>query len=177
MENSETLEEKTGFTKIAYQKGWAVMVKSQKFLPDNIDRQIIAELQKNGRASFKNIAGKLDLSDGTIRLRVGKMISEGLLKITAQVNPLYFENSIVALVGMSLEKRDHRQIMEKIARLSGVKSVINSTGRHDLLAEVFFHSREELRSFLMEDLNQIGGILSSETFIYLDAIRKWADFF
>jgi len=27
------------------------------------------------------------------------MIAEGLLKITAQVNPRYFENSIVALVG------------------------------------------------------------------------------
>jgi len=153
------------------------MAKLKQYLPDDIDRKIIAELQKNGRESFKNIARKLDLSDGTIRLRVGKMIAVGLLKITALVNPLYFENSIVALVGMSLEKRDHRQIMEKIARLSGVKSVINSTGRYDLLAEVFFHSREELRSFLMEDLNQIGGILSSETFIYLDAIRKWVEFF
>ena len=153
------------------------MAKSPKYLPDAIDRQIISELQKNGRESFKNIARKLDLSDGTIRLRTGKMIAEGLLKITAQVNPLYFENSIAALVGMGLEKRDHRQIMEKIVRLSGVKSVINSTGRYDLLAEVFFHSREELRSFLMEDLNRIGGILSSETFIYLDAIRKWVAFF
>ena len=146
-------------------------------MPDDIDRQIIAELQKNGRTSFKDIARKLELSDGTIRLRVGKMIAEGLLKITAQVNPLYFENSIVALVGMSLEKRDHRQIMEKIVRMNGVKSVINSTGRYDIVAEVFFHSREELRSFLMENLNKIGGILSSETFIYLDAIQKWVDFF
>jgi len=146
-------------------------------MPDDIDRQIIAELQKNGRTSFKDIARKLELSDGTIRLRVGKMIAEGLLKITAQVNPLYFENSIVALVGMSLEKRDHRQIMEKIVRMNGVKSVINSTGRYDIVAEVFFHSREELRSFLMENLNKIGGILSSETFIYLDAVQKWVDFF
>ena len=153
------------------------MARSREYMPDDIDRQIIAELQKNGRTSFKDIARKLELSDGTIRLRVGKMIAEGLLKITAQVNPLYFENSIVALVGMSLEKRDHRQIMEKIVRMNGVKSVINSTGRYDIVAEVFFHSREELRSFLMEDLNKIGGILSSETFIYLDAIQKWVDFF
>lgn len=153
------------------------MAGSQKYLPDDIDRQIIAELQKNGRASYKHIAGKLDLSDGTIRLRVGKMIAGGLLKITAQVNPLYFENSIAAMIFMTLEKRDHRQIMEKIVQMSGVKSVINSTGRYDIVAEVFFHSREELRSFLMEDLHQIGGILSSETFIYLDAIHKWMDFF
>jgi Lrp/AsnC family transcriptional regulator for asnA, asnC and gidA len=153
------------------------MAGSQKYLPDDIDRQIIAELQKNGRASYKHIARKLDLSDGTIRLRVGKMIAEGLLKITAQVNPLYFENSIAAMICMNLEKRDHRQIMEKIVQMSGVKSVINSTGRYDIVAEVFFHSREELRSFLMEDLHQIGGILSSETFIYLDAIHKWMDFF
>jgi Lrp/AsnC family transcriptional regulator for asnA, asnC and gidA len=114
------------------------MVKSQKYLPDDIDRKIIAELQKNGRASFKNIAKKLELSDGTIRLRVGKMIAEDLLKITAQVNLLYFENSIAAVIGMSLEKRDHRQIMEKLVRMGGVKSVINSTGRYDIVVEVFF---------------------------------------
>ncbi len=155
----------------------SIMAKTEKYLPDDIDRQIIGELQKNGRASFKEIARKLNRSDGTIRLRVEKMIAERLLVIKAQVDPLYFENSIVALIGMNLAKRDHRQVMEKIAQLKGVRSVINSTGRYDLLAEVFFHSREELRSFLMEDLNQIGGILSSETFIYLDAIRKRMEFF
>jgi hypothetical protein len=29
----------------------------------------------------------------------------------------------------------------------------------------------------VEDINKVGGILSSETFIFLDAINKWVEFF
>ncbi len=67
--------------------------------------------------------------------------------------------------------------MQTISRFNGVKSVVNPTGRYDILVEVFFNSREELRSFLVEDINKVGGILSSETFIFLDAINNWVEFF
>ena len=119
----------------------------------------------------------MNLSDGTIRLRTAKMIENNFLKISASVNPFFYENSITAMIGMKLERRNHTKIMKKISRLKGVKSVVNLTGSFDILVEVFFHSREELRSFLMDDINEIGGILSSETFIFLDAINKWVEFF
>jgi Lrp/AsnC family transcriptional regulator for asnA, asnC and gidA len=67
--------------------------------------------------------------------------------------------------------------MQKISRINGVKSVVNLTGRYDILVEVFFNSREELKSFLVEDMNKVGRVLSSETFIFLDAINKWVEFF
>jgi Lrp/AsnC family transcriptional regulator for asnA, asnC and gidA len=81
------------------------------------------------------------------------------------------------MIGMKLERRNHTKIMQKISQLNGVKSVVNLTGRYDILVEVFFDSREELRSFLVEDINKVGGILSSESYIFLDAINKWVEFF
>jgi Lrp/AsnC family transcriptional regulator for asnA, asnC and gidA len=155
----------------------AEKMKQKKYMPDTIDKKIVAELHKNGRTSYKVIAQKLNLSDGTIRLRIAKMIENNFLKISASVNPFFYKNSIAAMIGMKLETRNHTKIMQKISRLKGVTSVVNLTGSFDILVEVFFHSREELRLFLIDDINEVGGILSSETFILLDAINKWVEFF
>ncbi len=151
-------------------------MKQKKYIPDDIDKKIAAELKKNGRTSYKIIAEKLNLSDGTIRLRTTKMIDNNFLKISASINPFFYENSIMGMIGMKLEQRDQTVIMKKISKLKGVTSVINLTGKYDLLVEVFFNSREELRSFLVEDLDKVGRVLSSETFIFLDAINKWVEF-
>ncbi len=140
---------------------------------DEIDYKIIDALQKNGRASYKKIARDLGVSDGTVRFRTDRLIKNHILRISASINPLYFENSIVAQVGVNLEKRANRIVMEEISRLKGVQSVINVTGRYDLIIEVFVNSRSELRKFLVEDLSTIKDICSSESFIYLEAVNKW----
>ncbi len=140
---------------------------------DEVDRQIVRALQANGRVAYKTIARQLGVSDGTIRFRTERMIRSGFLKISASVNPLYFENSIAAQVGINLEKRANREIMETIAELNGVQSVVNVTGRYDLIIEVCAGSREALRRFLVEDLATIPGISSSESFVFLEAIHKW----
>jgi Lrp/AsnC family transcriptional regulator for asnA, asnC and gidA len=142
---------------------------------DDVDKKIILELQKDGRTSYKTIAKKLQVSDGTVRLRIDKMIKNNVLRISASVNPFFFVNRIMAIVGMKLEKRTHSEVMEKLSQLGPVKSVCNVTGRYDIFAEVFLNSREELNKFLIEDISQIDGIQSTETYVYLDALKKWVE--
>jgi len=64
---------------------------------DNLDRLIIEELRKNGRESYKKIAKKLKVSDGTIRFRVNRMVKAHIIKISALVNPFSFEHYISAI--------------------------------------------------------------------------------
>lgn len=148
-------------------------VKEKKLKLDEIDRKIVQALQSNGRAAYKTIARQLKVSDGTVRFRTERMIRQNFLKISASVNPLYFDDAIAAQVGVNLEKRANREIMEAIAALDGVQSVVNVTGRYDLVIEVCATSRDALRRFLVDDLSTVPGISSSESFIYLDAINKW----
>ncbi len=150
-------------------------MKDRPLVLDEVDRKIIEELQCNGRESYKNIARKLGVSDGTVRLRTERMIKNDYLRITASVNPLYFENSLIAMVGINLDERANSDIMDKIAQVSGVQSVINVSGRFDLLVEVFVPSRNAFRQFLVDDLSNVGGIKSTETFMFLDAVNKWAE--
>jgi Lrp/AsnC family transcriptional regulator for asnA, asnC and gidA len=142
---------------------------------DKLDRQIISELQSNGRESYKTIARKLNVSGGTVRLRVKRMIKKNVLRISALLNPFLFEHSITALIGMQLENRPLRETMERILKLSGVLSVSNATGEFDLIVEVFLESRGELKRFLIEELTKIDGIKSTETFVFLDGLNKWVE--
>lgn len=140
---------------------------------DQMDRLIIDALQKNGRESYKSIAQKLGVSDGTVRLRTERMIRSGYLRISASVNPMFFEDGLTATVGVSLEGRANAEIMRAIAALDGVQSVANVSGRFDLLVEIHVSSRNDLRRLLVDDLSAVGGIQNTETFLYLETIDKW----
>lgn len=140
---------------------------------DDIDKRIIDELQRDGRMPYIEIANKLGVSDGTIRLHTKRLIKRGILKISASINPFFFKAGLTALIGMKLERRTHKKVMENLLKLKGVLSAINAAGTFDLFVEVFFSSRDELNKFLMEELSIIEGIQATETFIYLDAKNKW----
>ena len=145
---------------------------SKDFELDKTDELILKELQEDGRVSYRTIAEKLDISDGTVRVRVNRMMESGFLKVSALIDPFFFKNSIVAHIGMMLESRTHLETMRKISALEGVLSVCNTAGEYDLFVEVFLRSREELNSFLFEVLPKIDGIKNTHTFVYLDGQNK-----
>ncbi len=143
---------------------------------DELDQKIIQELQENGRRSYKEIAKKLKVSDGTVRLRTEKMIEKGLIRIKALINPFKLEHRICAIIGINLERRGHVEKMNQISKLKGVTSVMNATGRYDLFVEVFVDSQKDLMEFLVNEISKVDGIQATETFVYLDGINKWVTY-
>ena len=63
--------------------------------------------------------------------------------------------------------------MDELEKIPGVISICNTTGGYDLMVELFFNSRNELNSFLIDELSKIDGIRSTVTFVYLEARNKW----
>ncbi len=150
------------------------MEKNEPIL-DELDRKILKELQRDGRTSFRKIAEKLEIADGTVRFRINRLMEEGALRFSVLVNPFRFEDSILALIGLQLEARTHTKVMKTVAEMAGVLSVCNVTGEFDLLIEVFFHTRRELNQFLFERLPEVTGIKATHTYVYLDARNKWIE--
>ena len=144
----------------------------KEFELDKTGLLILRELQKDGRVSYRTIAKRLNISDGTVRARVNRMMESGFLTVSALIDPFFFKNSIHAHIGMQLESRTHLETMKKISALDGVLSVCNAAGEYDLFVEVFLRSREELNSFLFEVLPKIDGIKNTHTWVYLDGRNK-----
>jgi len=126
--------------------------------------EIIKHLRE-GRKSFNAIAADLSLSENTVRSRVAKMIEEGILDISALVNPEAIPGHRLVLVGVKLDTMDLVKKGEEFSRLRGVISVCVVTGRFDLIVSVLLKEDFGLLEFYTNEVSRIKEVQSVETFV------------
>jgi Lrp/AsnC family transcriptional regulator, regulator for asnA, asnC and gidA len=141
---------------------------------DATDRGIIELLREDGRANNSAIAAKLGIAEGTVRLRLRKLLEAGVFRMSALVNPETIPGHQLCVIGMKVqESRQLEARARDVSQLPEVRSVAIVTGRYDLLAEVLVTSNDGLIRFLSESLAKVPGIQSSETFLLLKTFDKW----
>ena len=139
---------------------------------DEIDRQIIDALQRDGRVAFAQIAEQLSVSPGMIRLRYNRLVEQGVLKVVAITNPLRMGFKTMAIIGIRADGSKLLQVAEKISGLEEVIYLVISSGRFDLFAEVVCRDHEDLLRFITEKLSTIDGVRESESFIHLKIFKE-----
>ncbi len=142
------------------------------FVLDDFDRAIINLLQQDGRMPFLTIANQLDLAEGTVRRRVGKLLNEGLLRIVGVADPFKVGLNTVAVVGMKVERGRIEDIAQQLSALPEVRYVALSTGNYDLVIEVVVSSNDELLTFLVDTLRDIEGVSNTGTSIVLKVAKQ-----
>ena len=141
--------------------------------PDKTDWEIIHLLSEQWVANTE-IARQLGISEGTVRQRLKKLQSEGILKVKALRDPNRLENQQLALVAANVvESRLLDSKAREIAALDHVLSVSILSGQYDLIMEVLVDSNRGLIHFLTEELSRIEGIGKTETFLQLRSYNKW----
>jgi len=71
---------------------------------DELDLKILKMLQGDGRLSFTEIAGKLELSESTIRKRVQALVQKDVIKkFTIEIAPSKIGMNTVAIVVAQLQ--------------------------------------------------------------------------
>ncbi len=131
---------------------------------DDTNIEIIREL-KNGKKSYKKIAEKLAITENTVRSRVNNLQNEGILEICGLIDPARLPGHRVVIIGVKLTEMNLVEKGREISRLKGVISVSVVTGRFDLIVLVLFKRGFGLLEFYTEEISQIQGIRSVETFV------------
>jgi Lrp/AsnC family transcriptional regulator for asnA, asnC and gidA len=139
---------------------------------DDLDRRIIEALQENGRESFRRIAARLGVSEGTVRARYARLTSEGILQVVAVTNPLGlgFEQ---ALIGVKTSGPPS-EVAAQISRWPEADYVVVTAGQFDLVVELVASDRRGLLE-LTNRLRALGGVVSTETFFYLEMWKQLYD--
>ncbi len=118
---------------------------------DALNRAIIGLLQEDGRLSFVTIARALDVSEGTVRNRVNRMIEAKVLRIMAVADPLALGYQAYAMLGLKLAPGgDPRLTAARFRDRPEVTYVLFVAARYDLLVEVICETHEGLQRFLIE---------------------------
>lgn len=137
---------------------------------DKVDREILSRLLADSRRSYQEIARELIVSGGTIHVRTNKLKEAGIIKgsrIVVDYNKLGL--SVTAFVGVNLSSaKDYQSVLPKLKKLKEVTEVHYTTGQYSLFVKVITKSTRELHLFLIERLQAIKEIQSTETLISLD---------
>ncbi len=124
---------------------------------DTLNKAIVSLLQQDGRMPFSEIAGALNVSEGTIRNRVNSMKQAGALRIAALTDPVQVEYKTDAMLGLQVASNTTpAAVAERLNAFPEVVFVLWVSGRFDLLVEIVSDASDEYLSFLESHIyNQV----------------------
>jgi len=137
---------------------------------DDVAKEIIEQLQQDGRRSYAAIGKQVGLSEAAVRQRVQRLIENGVMQVVAVTDPLQLGFARQAMVGIGVTGA-LEPVADALAEMEEVDYVVITAGAYDILAEVVCESDERLLHLISEKIRRIEGVSRTETFMYL-ALRK-----
>jgi len=138
---------------------------------DDVTKQIIEELQQDGRRSYAALAKSVGLSEAAVRQRVQRLIDTGVMQVVAVTDPLQVGFHRQAMVGLRVEG-DLIAVADRLAEIDEVDYVVLTAGSFDILLEVVCEDDEHLLRLLSERIRRLPGIRDAETFVYLRLTKQ-----
>ena len=137
---------------------------------DPLDYKILEILVANANLPYTEIGSRLDVSGGTVHVRMKKMETLGIVK-GAQLLIDYSKIGwdISAFLGIYLDKSS---LYEDVAiQLEAIPEVVNihyTTGIYSIFAKIICRDTQHLREVLHDKIQRVKGIQRTETFISLE---------
>ena len=141
--------------------------KSRRGALDEVDRQIVAILQEDGRTSNREIGRNLEISEATVRNRISRLLAEDLINIVAVPTPRAVGMTMSAIIGLSVSLRQIEEVVAALLTKPEVRYAGMATGRYEIIIEAFFHDQEHLLEFVTKDLGHMDGVTRVETSLIL----------
>lgn len=138
-------------------------------LLDDVGKQIIEQLQEDGRRPYATIGKAVGLSEAAVRQRVQRLLDAGVMQIVAVTDPLQLGFPRQAMIGLRTTG-DLEAIADRLAELEELDYVVITAGSFDLLTEVVCRNDDHLLEIIGR-LRQVEGVVATEAFVYLK-LRK-----
>ncbi|PRP66347.1 Lrp/AsnC family transcriptional regulator [Nonlabens agnitus] len=136
---------------------------------DEIDKQILDVLIENTRTPFTDIAKRLNISAGTVHVRVKKMEESGIIhgsSLTVDYQQLGY--NFIAYIGVYLDRTSQTQfVLGRIAEIPYVTVAHITTGKFNIFCKIRAKDTTHAKKiiFLLDDID---GVSRTETMISLE---------
>lgn len=134
---------------------------------DKIDRQIVRELQLDGRLSNHELAERVNLSPSPCLRRMRNLEEAGIIKgYTALIDQKAYGLPITVFIRIRLEHHSQdavRDFEQAISRIDEILDCFLMTGDCDYLLRVIVESLEDYELFIREKIHKIPCIASIDT--------------
>ena len=138
---------------------------------DDTDRELIALLRDDGRATVAALAAKLKVARGTVQNRMARLERDGVIVgYTVRLKPQIEAHRIRALMSVAVEGNRGKDVLKALRGHPNVSAIYSTNGRWDIVAEL---QADTLESFdqVLGAIRLIGGIAGTETSLLLSTYK------
>jgi DNA-binding Lrp family transcriptional regulator len=142
---------------------------------DGIDRKILSLLHADARMTNSGLAEELDIAPSTCHGRVRRLIDSGVIRgFYADIDPAAVGLPLQAMISVSLQSGARgriREFIQQIRRRPQVMDVYFLAGADDFILHVAARDTEDLRAFVVENLNADADVAGTQTSLIFEHLR------
>ncbi|MGO4473839.1 Lrp/AsnC family transcriptional regulator [Arthrobacter sp. M-10] len=136
---------------------------------DQVDRDIIAELTRDGRMSVTQVAENVHISRAHAYSRISRLTGEGVLtKFTALVDPIKAGLKSSAYVTLKVQQNSWRELREELRLIPEVQHIALVGGDFDVILLVRATDNIHLRRVIFDQLQSMPGVQDTQTFLVFE---------
>ena len=135
--------------------------------------KLLFELSKDGNISVPTLSKKLGISASVLYSRIKRLVRKKVIKkFTIEIDDSLLGIGVKASVGINRDPKFKIQIHKELLEIAEVVSIIEVTGRFDIMIRVYAKDLEDLHTVVIEKIGKIDGIQNTETFVELQKTDK-----
>lgn len=136
---------------------------------DDIDRSLLDALQRDGRASFSDLATHVGLSVSAARDRVNRLLTERIVEVAAipgleAIATRRYLGVLLTVAGSTTP------VLDAVVEVPGTMSVLETSGRHQVALESWAADTTQLTTMLGR-LRSVEGVVAVDTMMFVEGVR------
>lgn len=137
---------------------------------DELDQKILEVITKDSRVPYTDISAICEVSRAAVHQRVQRLLEKKVLLGAAfMVDPKTLGYTTCTYVGITLERASmYKQVGEQLAAIPEIVECHFTTGSYSILVKLYCHGSEHLMELLNGRIQEIDGVVSTETLICLE---------
>ncbi len=142
---------------------------------DDVDRRILTTLHGDARISNSALADVVGIAPSTCHGRVRRLQELGVIRgFYTDIDPAAIGLSLQAMISVSLQSNARgriRNFIQHIRRKPQVMDVYFLAGGDDFILHVAARDTDDLRSFVVENLNADADVAGTQTSLIFEHLR------
>ncbi len=149
--------------------------KDVRIILDDVDRRILTALHADARLPNSALAELIGIAPSTCHGRVRRLTELGVIRgFYADIDPAAIGLTLQAMISVSLQANARgkiRKFIGQIRRKPQVMDVYFLAGADDFLLHVAARDTDDLRKFVVENLNADADVAGTQTSLIFEHLR------
>jgi len=142
---------------------------------NDVDRRILSLLHDDARITNSELADRVGIAPSTCHGRVRRLLDLGVIRgFYTDIDPVAIGLPLQAMIAVNLQSNARgkiRSFIQQIRRRRQVMDVYFLAGADDFILHVAARDTEDLRSFVVENLNADADVAGTQTSLIFEHLR------